>query len=346
MFAFFSYSKFKTTTTPNLLVGPVFLWLLLCTIVSLYLKGASFFIIPVYALLAGLFVTQNQKTPNGLLLVFLALPALWIYAPFIKMFPIGLGLKMMVASTLLTTLTFLLLVPIFAFYKNKRFLGIVSFILFLGFFLFAHSNSGFNEENAKPTSLVYLLDADTNTAKWGTYEQELSDWTAQYVGKNKKVPKIGSTLLSSKYNTEFTYFSPAPIKTIQGPIIQKLRDTIIGDQRLLELCITPQRNVNRLEVITNDAEIESATINGVSLSNHFLKNRKRDKLITHYITNNAYTEITLRFPKNEALELTFFEASNDLLENPLFSIPSRPADNMPMPFVLNDAIITTKKITY
>lgn len=343
---FFSYSKFKKITTPNLLVGPIFIWLLLCAAVSFYLKGASFFIIPVYALLAGLFVTQNQKIPNGLLLVFLALPALWIYAPFIKMFPIGLGLKMMVASTLLTTLTFLLLLPIFAFYKNKRFLGILFFLLFLGFFFSAHLNSGFNEENAKPTSLVYLLDADTNTAKWGTYEQELSDWTSQYVGEDKKVPKIGSTILSSKYSTEFTYFSPAPIKTIKGPIIQKLRDTIIGNQRLLELCITPQRNVNRLDIITNDAQIESATINGIALSEHFLKNRKRNKLITHYITNNAYTEITLRFPKEEALELTLYEASNDLLENALFSIPSRPVENMPMPFVLNDAIIITKKLTY
>ena len=37
-------------------------------------------------------------------------------------------------------------------------------------------------------------------------------------------------------------------------------------------------------------------------------------------------------------------ASFDLLENESFSIPSRPDDRIPMPFVLNDAIVVTKKI--
>ncbi|WP_291864580.1 M28 family peptidase [Maribacter sp.] len=343
---FWVYYKFHKITTPNLLIAPLFLWLLLCAGVSVYLKGASFFIIPVYALLAALFVTQNQKMPNGLLLVFLALPALWIYAPFIKMFPIGLGLKMMVASTVLTTLTFILLLPIFAFYKNKRFLAILSFIVFLGFFFYAHLNSNFNKENSKPTSLLYVLDTDTNAAKWVTYEHQLSPWTSQYLGKTKKTPEAGSKTLSSKYGTNFTFTVAAPLKNIKPPVIEKTKDTIIGNQRFIDLCITPQRNVNRLELITNDIEIQSAEINGVPLSNYFLENRKRNKLITHYITDNAYTEVRLSFPKDEHLELTLFEASNDLLDNPLFSIPERPKDNIPMPFILNDAIVITKTIKF
>ena len=343
---FWVYYKFHKITTPNLLIAPLFLWLLLCAGVSVYLKGASFFIIPVYALLAALFVTQNQKMPNGLLLVFLALPALWIYAPFIKMFPIGLGLKMMVASTVLTTLTFILLLPIFAFYKNKRFLAILSFIVFLGFFFYAHLNSNFNKENSKPTSLLYVLDTDTNAAKWVTYEHQLSPWTSQYLEKKKKTPEAGSKTLSSKYGTNFTFTVAAPLKNIKPPVIEKTKDTIIGNQRFIDLCITPQRNVNRLELITNDIEIQSAEINGVPLSNYFLENRKRNKLITHYITDNAYTEVRLSFPKDEHLELTLFEASNDLLDNPLFSIPERPKDNIPMPFILNDAIVITKTIKF
>ncbi|WP_298474549.1 M28 family peptidase [uncultured Maribacter sp.] len=343
---FLAYYKYNKITTPNLLVAPIFLWLLLCTGVSVYLKGASFFIIPVYGLLASLFVTQNQKKPNGILLVFLALPALWIFAPFIKMFPIGLGLKMMVASTLLTSLTFILLLPVFGFYKNKRFLAILSFILFIGFLFSAHLNSNFNEENAKPTSLMYLLNTNTNSAKWVTYEQQLSPWTSQYIGDTKKAPETSSKTLSSKYGTHFTFEANAPLKKIKSPLIQKTRDTIIGNQRFLDICITPQRNVNRLELITNDIEIQSAEVNGVTLSEYFLKNRKRNKLITHYITDNAYTDIRLSFPKNEKLELTFFEASNDLLSNPLFSIPERPKNNIPMPFILNDAIVTTKTLQF
>lgn len=340
------YHKFKKVSTPNILVAPIFIWLLLCGGVALKLQGASFFIVPTIALLASFLVIINQKKPSPYLLVFLALPALWIYTPFIKMFPVGLGLKMMVATTLLTTLTFFLLLPIFGFYKKKNRLAVLSFLLFAGFMISAHFNSGFSEENAKPTSLLYVLDTDTNSAKWATYEKYLSSWTAQYLGDDKAAPEnLSDNTISSKYNTGFTYVSDAPMKQIMPPTVEKTWDTIIGNNRLLEICITPNRNVNRLEVFTNDS-IKNASVNNVPLSDEFLTNRWRGKLVTHYITDNSPTELSLTIPKDAVLELTLYEASNDLLNNPLFTVPERPKDNIPMPFVLNDAVLVTKTVKF
>ena len=254
---------------------------------------------------------------------------------------------MMVAATILTTLLLLLLLPIFGFYKKKNQLAYLGMILFVGFMLSAHFNSGFNADNAKPTSLIYVLDADENSAKWATYENQLSDWTAQYLGDTKEVPKkLADKTLSSKYSTGFTYVSEAPIKAIASPKIEKTLDTIIGSDRLLDICITPQRNVNRLEVFTNDISIKKAAVNKVELSEYFLDNRRRGKLITHYISDNEYTELNLTIPKEASLELTLYEASNDLLSNSLFSVPQRPEANIPMPFVLNDAILVTKTIRF
>ncbi|MEX0275861.1 MAG: hypothetical protein AB3N16_15930, partial [Flavobacteriaceae bacterium] len=62
--------------------------------------------------------------------------------------------------------------------------------------------------------------------------------------------------------------------------------------------------------------------------------------------NVQYTEIKLGIPPNEPLELTFYEASNNLLYHPDFSIPPRPANNISMPFVLNDAVMTVKTISF
>ena len=343
---FWSYHKFQKISAANLLVAPIFIWIIICGAVSFYLKGAGFFVIPLFALLGCFFVILNQKEPSPYLLVFLALPALWIYPPFIKMFPVGLGLKMMVASTALTTLTFFLLLPVFSFYKKKNRLAFLCFILFFGFFISAHFNSDFTKENAKPTSLLYVLNTDTNTAQWATYEHQLSDWTSQYLGANKQEPEPNSAALSSKYSTGFAYVSEAPLKLIPAPEVEKSRDTIINGKRILEICISPQRNVNRLEIFTNDIAIESAQINNIPLSTYFLENRKGGKLITHYISNNDYTELKLTIPIGEKLELTLYEASNDLLRNSLFSIPERPEDNIPMPFVLNDAILLTKTISF
>ena len=344
---FWAYHKFGKAQTQNLLIAPLFLWLILCALVAVYLKGAIFFVIPVFALLASLLILTHQKLPSPYLLLVLALPAIWIYSPLIKMFPVGLGLKMMITATLLTSLAFFLLLPLFGPLKNKNRLAYLFLILCFGFLLSAHFSSGFNKENAKPTSLVYILDADKNTAQWATYDHVLSSWTSQYVEANKAEPKNPSyDILSSKYGTGFTYTSEAPVKNIAPPKVETTLDTIIGDHRKLEICLTPQRSTNRLEIFTNDVEITKATINRIELSEYYLKNRKNSKLVTHYVSNNDYTELQITIPKESALELTLYEASNDLLNNPLFTVPPRPENNIPMPFVLNDAIMVSKKVKF
>jgi hypothetical protein len=344
---FYAYHTFRVVKTPNLLVAPIFIWLVVCGLAANYLPGAAFFVVPVFGILVALYILIHQKNPNAMLLVFLGIPALFIFAPLVKMFPVGLGLKMMVAATVFTTLTFFLLLPVFTRYKNQLALALLSFLLCIGFLVSAHMSSGFTPDRARPTSLLYVMDLDTKTAKWATYDQTLSDWTARYIGANKTVPEeLSENTISSKYGSGFTYVSEADLKNISGPTIEKLRDTIIGDTRLLDFCITPQRNVNRLELFTNDITIKKATINDIPLSDYFLKNRNRGKLVTHYISNNDYTDIVLEIPKDAVLELTIFEASNDLLSSEQFSVPKRPENNIPMPFILNDAILTTQTIAF
>jgi hypothetical protein len=344
---FWVYHKFRKISISNLLVAPLIIWLAICWGLTTYLPGASYFILPLYALLGTFLISLNQEKPNIYVLVILTVPALWLYTPFIQMFPIGLGLKMMVASTVLTTLTFLLLLAVFASYKNKERIAYLAFLLFIGFMVSAHLYSGFTSENAKPTSLLYVLNTDQKRAQWVTYENELSTWTSQYLGETKKRPdSLAFFKISSKYSTEFTYVADAPIKELLPPKIEITLDTVIGNKRMFELCISPQRDVNRLDVFTNELNILEAKINNVTLSDHYLSHRKGGKLITHFISNNDFTEIQLSIPKDEYLELTLYEASNDLLDNPSFTIPARPEATIPMPFVLNDAVLLIKTIKF
>lgn len=340
---FYTYHKFRKTSTPNLLVAPLFIWLLICGLVAQYLKGASFFIVPLFGLLAGLLVTIHQEKPNPFLMVFLALPAVLIYSPFIKMFPVGLGLKMMVATTLFTTLLFFLVLPFFGQLKSKGRLAYLFLFLFFAFGISSHIQSDFNEERPKPSSLLYVYNADTDSTQWATYDNILIDWNGQFLGDDKRKPNTET--ISSKYRTNLNYVADAPKKDIPLPYIDTVMDTIIGENRVIELCVTPKRNVNRLEVFTNPIGITSAKVNRIALSSYFLEHRK-SRLITHYITNNDFTELQLEFPKDSILELTLYEASNDLLAHPDFSIPERPKSSIPMPFVLNDAILTIKTLRF
>ncbi|WP_318312206.1 M28 family peptidase [Flagellimonas crocea] len=340
---FYTYHKFRKTATPNLLVAPIFIWLLICGLVANYLKGASFFIIPLFGLLASFLVTINQEKPNPFLMVFLALPAVLIYSPFIKMFPVGLGLKMMVAATVFTTLLFLLVLPFFGQLKSKGRLAYLFLFLFFAFGISSHIQSNFNEERPKPSSLLYVYDADTDSSLWASYDHLMIGWNGQFFQNNKRKPDAET--ISSKYRTSLSYVADAPKKNIELPYIDTVMDTIIGENRLVEICISPKRKVNRLEVFTNPIKLNKATVNRVPLSSYFLENRN-SRLVTHYITNNDFTELQLEFPKDSILELTLYEASNDLLQHQDFSVPERPKTSIPMPFVLNDAILTIKTLRF
>lgn len=343
---FWMYHQFRKTSTPNLLVSPTFVWLIISGLVAYYLPGASFFVIPLFGLLAAFMVTINQEEPNPFLLVFLALPAVFMYSPFIKMFPVGLGLKMMVAATLFTTLLFFLALPFFSKLKNKNTLAYLFLFLFFAFGISSHISSDFNEERPKPSSLLYVYNADEDSAIWATYDYSPIGWNNQFLGDEKRGPGPEEyKTLSSKYATKLTYIADAPQKDITLPWIDTVKDTIIGENHILEVCVTPKRDVNRLDVYTNLVPLNAAKVNRIALSDDFLQKR-RNRLVTHYITNNEYTELELSFPKDSVLELSFYEASNDLLSHKDFSIPKRPETSIPMPFVLNDAILTIKTIKF
>ncbi|WP_054559123.1 M28 family peptidase [Croceitalea dokdonensis] len=343
---FLIYNRFRSISTANLLVAPTLVWLLISGLVASKLQGASFFVVPVFGLLVALLVHVNQEKPSPYLLLFLALPALLILTPFIKMFPVGLGLKLLIATTVFVTLIYFFLIPLLGLTNHKMRFAVITFLVCLMFSIGAHKNASFSKEQPKPSSLLYVYDADANTAKWASYDKVLIPWNRQFLGENESLPEdnLSNNTISSKYNTGFRAVSKAETKALAEPEIEVVQDTIMDGLRHLNICFTPKRNVNRLEVFTNDIDLIKASVNKIVLSEHYLANRRNGKLVTHYITDNDYTELQLLITPNDSLELTFFEASNDLLEHALFSVPDRPENSIPMPFVLNDAILITKKL--
>ena len=146
------------------------------------------------------FYVLTQKS-NWFLNCLLAIPTIIILVPFIQMFPIGLGLKILFGSSILTVLIFTLLLPIFGSFTKKRIWAIAFFLLSIGFFVKADYNSEYTSKKAKPNSLVYILNSDTNKANWATYDTNLDEWTKTYLGVNpKKATTINSNKLYSKYS--------------------------------------------------------------------------------------------------------------------------------------------------
>ena len=345
--AFYSYFSVKKVTM-NHYVAPLFIWIIINGIVAFVLPGAGFLIIPVYF---GLFLFAafifTQKSHKILTLVF-SIPALLIIAPFIQMFPIGLGLKVLFGSALLTVLTFGIVLPVFGAFAKKGIWSLVFFVLAIGFFAKAHYESGYEYGKAKSNSLLYVYNADTNQANWATYDTNLDSWTKGYLGENpKKATNLNEIPLFSKYNSGFTYVAEAPKKDIQKPSIIFLEDRIVGKQRYVKIKISPNRNVNRYDIFANEKmAIHNFKANGVTTlgQKNSLYQRKGKKILSYYVVGNAPLEMQFSVNASTVLDMELLESSFDLLSNPLFEITKRENWMMPTPFVLNDAVVIRQKI--
>ncbi|HZW63658.1 MAG TPA: M28 family peptidase [Flavobacteriaceae bacterium] len=341
------YHRFyKPENAGSLLVAPAFFWLVLCGVLTFTLKGGSFFIVPMYFVLLSLFVLARQKAPHPVLLALLGLPALMIVAPFIQMFPVGLGLKVLVSVTLLVSLLFGLLLGVFAFYRYKNIAALAGFILAGVFFIKAHTHAAFTTEMPKPNSLVYFLDADKNQALWATYDRTPDTWTAPYF-KEADTALAANPIFGSKYGSGFTQTASTYVKPLKPPHIEVKKDTLIGETRELSVFISPQRHVNRYEVYTpTGTHIKTLRVNGHVFSEGNKTFDENTRLVNYFISKDNFMELEFSIPSSAEASFDIYEISYDLLSNPLFDVPQRSSDMIPKPFVVNDAVIIKKQLHF
>lgn len=346
-FAF--YNRFsEAKITMNHFVAPLLLWIIINLFLANSLTGAGFLIIPVYfgILLFGIFViTQHYSLGLNLLS---SIPALAIVAPFIVMFPIGLGLKILFGSAILTVLLFGLLLPIFGSFFRKGVWAILFFITSIALFVYAGYNSGYEYGKAKSNSLLYVYNANTDSAVWTTYDVNLDEWTKTYLGeKNQKAVGLNSLPLASKYNSTFTYSAIAPNIAIPKPTIEFLKDSVIGNNRYLKIKITPNRKVNRYDIYANPKmTFYNFKANGVSTSGQKTNSLERDdiKILCYYVVGNEPLVMDFYINKSSVFDMDLIESSFDLMTNPLLNVKPRSDWMMPTPFVLNDATLIQQKI--
>ena len=350
------YSVFDNSEElPSILVAPLFLWILLCGVAAFYLEGASYFIIPVLFGLLNQFILINQKKPFPLLMLLVCLPAIFMITPFIASFPVALGIRIVFVSSILTVLLCTLLLPVIGFYTRKKALSVIGLIVTFICLAISYFTSHFSEDRQKPNSLVYIVHEDQNKAYWASYDYVIDSWTKNYIDSDKNVAENwNKNTIESKYVNNFTYVNKAPLKNIPSIHIETSFDSIQGDQRILDICIRPQRNSNRMDLFLNSSfNFTRLTANGLvsrdithnngTVYNAFT-NRWSNHLLTYHIKDKEALELRMEFHKDSIPEIVLYESSYDLLENDLFTIPKRSEKMIPKPFILNDAIIIKKTL--
>ena len=345
------YSYFgKRSSVVNLVAAPLFLWLVVNVLVCVFLKGAGFFIIPVFFGLLSWFLLLRFQTPRLIGMALLAAPGVFLFAPLIQFFPVGLGSDHIVISCVFTVLLFGLLLPVFGFFKLKKVLSYVFLVLALVFFIVAHSQSSFSEIRQKPNSLSYYNNLDTKEAYWVTYDKMLDPWTKHYLGED---PKPASAYIESaagsKYNTSYSFATKAPVVAIPEFKLTINYDSLYGGMRGVSFTIIPQRDAHQIRLYTDkEVVFSSLQFNGVSVSiNNPLKqgtlNRPTDELLRYYIADSDSLQVSYTLPESEPSPIfKVLEYGFDLVSNPLLNVMPRAKNMMPKPFINTDAVINKR----
>ena len=242
--------------TISLLVAPITIWLIINFLIQGDFKGAGFLIIPVYIalLVMGISIFGNTKKKYTVLFAILSIPTVYMIAPMVKLFPVGLGLKNLLISGVLISLLFGLLLPVLQSGTAKKGFARIAFILMLVFFIKASFSSGFSEEKKRPNSLVYVQNIDAGTAYWGSYNTTLDDYIKQKLGENPAQGGIPNADTKSKYNTLFNYHAIAEVKAVPPSEIMVVKDTVIENSRLINFELRPKRKLNKLEFISEKSD--------------------------------------------------------------------------------------------
>lgn len=345
---------FKKLSIQDLLIAPLFIWLIINAGIAYYLKGAGFFIIPAIILLVilGVLIFSKQKSNTTIFFTVLSLPVILIFAPLVKMLPVGLGLKMLFVSSLLTVLLFGILVPVFQQYKKitqiKRLFLVVGILCFV----IANFTSDYTQDRKKPNSIFYILDTSKNEAFWASYNYKEDGFTKQFLGNNPIKGSYDANTMASKYHTNIKLYSKAKIENLPKPTISILKDTLINNDRKIVIEIISNRNANKIELLTEKPlKLKSFVVNNEPLkhisNSKYVLNMQNGTILTYYRTSkDEKIRLEMIVDKDQKIDMDMLEIKYDLFTNSLFAIKPRTNKMMPMPFVLNDATVIKSNIKF
>jgi len=352
IFCLFSiyYRFFKNSSGLDLTIMPIGFWLIINVLISIYLKGAAYFIIPVNLVLFSIFLIyfSNFKGNKKMLLwTFFSVPLIYIFAPQLKMFPVGLGLDNLFITSFFLVLIFVLLLPVFSNFAFKNQIKNLTLLIAIVFFALAFLNNDYDVNSKKPNSILYYSDLDSKQSYWLSRNENLDEFTSQFFKKNESIQEASFFSSSSKYGTPHKQSALADFIKFSSSDIQILKDTIVENKRNLQLKISPERKINKIDLTTDDPFVlNSMSVQGVEFEiekSEFKINP--GQFLTYYLSyEDKDVTIELDFEENLSPSLNLIETSFDLFESEKFNFKPREDYMMPMPFVNTDAIVLSKKI--
>jgi hypothetical protein len=208
---------------------------------------------------------QRSRTARLLVLGLVLLPVVFFLAPMTELAWMALGISIAPLFASMATVGLLLLLPLSAPFqavhrwRTPALLGLLAAV----FFGLGIAGSRPTADTPTPARLFYTMDGDEGRAWWATADRSDNQWIRERVPDTQARDGEGeSDFFPSGYAT-----APAEPVAVEEPDVRILRDTILGNRRVVRLSITsriraevldlrPSEGVESLLLVVNDRALE------------------------------------------------------------------------------------------
>jgi hypothetical protein len=269
------YAALRRRVGPDALALGALVWLaVLAAVLAAYAPGSSYLVAwPALAgaaagIVAGL--TSSRLVRAGAALVGGAV-AVVVLAPTVALFFPALGLSSGAAPAVIATMLAVSLLPAFEllFADDQRAAGgggrlaaavpLVAVLVAVACTGVGLAVDRFDADHPVPSQLVYALDTDTGQAWWASTEDEPGEYTGRYVFGR------GALAVAFPYLAGADVASgPAERADLPAPVVTRVSDAVVGENREIAVRVTPQRPGVRLLAV--ELSVAGGTVIGGRVS--------------------------------------------------------------------------------
>jgi hypothetical protein len=333
---------------PDLTGGALAVWLVLMLASNLYFPGASYlFHWPMMfaaAATAIWFATSGKERPSPAIAATLtvgSVPAVLLLSSIIYLVFVALTLRLAAVGVGMVVLSLGLLVPqlVLASKRNHwRAHGVLAATGLL-LILITSISFGFGDDNPKPNTIFYAMNADSRRAVWASIDSSPDEWTSQFLTSVERGD------LNEYAPSSFNRFlkCAAPPVQLEGPQVVLVEDRVQGDVRVTRMRIASPRRAPAISLVADsEVEVLGAWVNGKEVGPSL---GKRWGLKYHNIPEGGI-ELILETKSSGTLKLRAVDISYGLPEILDNEFLPRPAHLVPALFPYCDTTLLSKSFTF
>lgn len=317
-------------------------WLVVFTLLTLKLPGASYLLLPVIFALVLLRLMQSFEKSAISLSVLFAAAGLLVVSLLLTLLPVALGLKSTWIMALLLSCCVAMFSPMIASHR-KQFSWLL--LLFpLAMFTWVSSIDHISEDKPLPTSLSYLYDVDGQQGWFYSFDQTHNDWNGERFTQPQNQDNRHAFINQHKQAVKKLQ-KAAEVVALEAAKISVVRDKLNSNPSKQNIVYQGHAKTDLVQIYSlNNITIQQLSINGRYLINGDPINISAgSRLIEYHLDGQKQLDIHITLADGDVIDWQVISHQFDLLHHKGLAIPVRPTNQIPKPFVLTDNTVISQR---